>query len=128
MPVVSSSNPLDLEWLGTKLKQPKPNTSRIWFQNINGFKSTKNFASYHDLLSEFAKYNVEFFAFSETKLNLKHFHTTDSIKHIHELIYPGSVHILSNSPCHHLDIFTNGGNLSLARGKPASRFASKGVD
>ena len=36
MPVVSSSNPLDLEWLGTKLKQPKPNTSRIWFQNING--------------------------------------------------------------------------------------------
>ena len=71
---------------------------------------------------------MEFFAFSETKLNTKHFHTTDFIKHIHELIYPGSVHILSNSPCHHLDIFTNGGNLSLARGKLASRYVSKGVD
>ena len=68
LPVASSSNPLDFIWIGTKLTEPKSKTSRLWFQNINGIKSAKNFAGYHDILSEFTKYNVDYFAFSETKL------------------------------------------------------------
>ena len=78
--MASSSSPLDFIWIGTKLKEPKSKTSRLWFQNINGIKSAKNFAGYHNILSEFAKYNVDYFAFSETKLNPKNFHTTDTLK------------------------------------------------
>ena len=126
--VASSSHPLDFTWIGTKLKRSKSKTSRLWFQNINGIKSAKNFACYHDILSEFAKYDVEYFTFSETKRNPKNFHTIDTLKHIHQLALPCSVHALSNSTYHHNDIFINGGTLSIARGKLASRFASSGTD
>ena len=110
---------------GTKQK----NAVRLWSQNINGIDHKDHLVALSDTLTSLRRYEIQFFGFTETNLNMSNPYIRDTIDFTVQDALPSSRMIASSTKTGNTaDYRQFGGTLSIATDSLSTRVASVGQD
>ena len=116
-------------WIGEKPGIKKAKRVRFWLQNPNGIKIQKGFSRFRGDLEELKKYDIDFLALPESKLNGYNTFVQDNIPHLVEKHYPGGYVNISNTPGFgNARGKQNGGVTCIAVQALANKYAGQGQD
>ena len=118
----------DEVWAGDAICEPEPYIARFWLQNTNGIDISCNFSQYMESLDNLRRYNIQFLAIPETKLNPLNFYIRDNLEAAHTYVYPEGHVKITNTTIDPTEIRQYGGVLACTQGSLANRFASSGRD
>ena len=126
---MSSTRKSDHEWVGIRIYSKKPHVARIWSQNLNVIQRNDSFTSFAETLLSMNRYDVQYFAFSETNLNFTNAYIRDSLDATTQLVMSSSrMTISSVRTAHSSELHQCGGNMSISHGLLSARYASSGCD
>ena len=125
---INNHLPTDREWIGSKMCPLEQNEFRLWIQNVNGFDISQNFNIFMEHFDYIKKYDIGYFAITESKLNPYSAYVNENIESAFQKIHPGGTSNLTNQFINNEDLTQYGGIFSAVTKTLSHRVASKGKD
>ena len=126
---LTAHNSTDFIWVGTRIHIKPKHTIRLWSQNVNGIDHSNNIVSLSENLHSLARYDIQFFGFTETNLNMSNPYIRDTLAHVVQDSLPASRMIASSTKTDNTaDYRQFGGTLSISGGSLSTRVAATGRD
>jgi len=119
----------DEEWIGNKIQHKEKGDIRIWLQNPNGVRATKDFRIFRSELEDVNDNEIDFLALPEATLNSNNHFVQSRLKMLVEYHCPGAKLCVTNTHGYDKDAcYQPGGVMTIAMGKLAGRYAGSGND
>lgn len=120
----SSSQHMDDEWVSDNLSTPpNPKHTRFWLQNCQGVITTRDINQYHFETQKYLDKNIQYLAFTETRINPSRSQTTFELEHGYtHLVSHGRIDITNTPGFPSTSSYQPGGVAAAFHGRISNRY------